>query len=60
VNYAPIHTLFDAIQGATIASGQVTDEEGLHINFMDGRILVILNIRGTICLSLMAPVEKLH
>jgi hypothetical protein len=34
--------LLDQLEGATVVSGYVENEEGMHICFQDGRVLVIV------------------
>ena len=48
----------NAIEGAVIVSGFVENEEGLHLCFADGRVLIIA---GVFTVGLMKrDVEKLH
>ena len=54
----PAENLLDQIDGATISSHFIEDNEGLHICFADGRILVIA---GTFAISIVkAGSERLH
>jgi len=51
-------TVMDQLEGATVATWFVEDEEGLHICFADGRTLIIA---GTFAISILkAGSERLH
>jgi hypothetical protein len=53
----PAQNLLDQLDGATISTSFVEDEEGLHVCLQDGRILVVA---GYFALSIIKSVEKLH
>jgi hypothetical protein len=51
----------EAIEGATIVSGDCMDGEGMHLHLQDGRVLVITVIRGCMALALLSESrEMLH
>lgn len=50
--------ILDQLEGATIVSWDCSDEEGMHLVFQDGRVLVIA---GMFALSvLQMGSERLH
>ena len=40
----PASSVLDQLEGATIVSSYVEDEEGMHIVLEDGRVLIIAGI----------------
>ena len=50
MNIISANSLVDQLEGATIVSAEVREEEGMHIVLEDGRVLVIA---GMFALSLM-------
>ena len=56
VDAALAQDMLDQLQGAQIASSCVADDQGLHVYFADGRVLVIA---GYFALSLLKS-ERLH
>ena len=53
-----VSRILDAIEGAVIVSGYVEDDEGMHLAFSDGRVLIIA---GVFAISLMRlDRERLH
>ena len=57
VTLTPAEHILDAIQGATVSVGYVENEEGLHLCFRDGRVLII---KGIFTIGLMRSEERLH
>ena len=57
LNITPTEHILEAIRGATVCEGYVENEEGLHIWFQDGRVLIIA---GVFTIGLMKSEEKLH
>jgi hypothetical protein len=58
VNLTEPRNLLDLVEGATILSSDVSDEEGMHFYLSDGRVLVIV---GTFAVSLLrVDTERLH
>jgi hypothetical protein len=50
--------VLDQLEGATIVSSEILEDDGMHIAFSDGRILVIA---GLFALSLLRlDRERLH
>lgn len=50
--------LLDQLEGATIISWECSDEEGMHLTFADGRVLVVA---GFFAMSILqATKERLH
>ena len=41
MNHVAVASLLDQLEGATIVATYVEDDEGMHLCFEDGRILVI-------------------
>ena len=58
VDYVSASSLLDKLEGATIVSYFIEDDNGLHLCFQDGRILVIAGVFA-IGLSRVCQ-EKLH
>ena len=57
IEVVPGESILDQIEGATIVSVYIEDEEGMHICFQDGRILII---SGVFFLGLKRVGEMLH
>lgn len=59
VNLTEANEVLNAVEGATIVSGYVEDDSGLHFVLADGRILVIV---GFFAIGLMRVVdpERMH
>jgi len=55
IREVPANSILDQLDGETIASHYVEDEEGLHICFQSGRILVI---GGFFAISLLQQDRK--
>jgi hypothetical protein len=61
VTLSPAEEVMEAIEGATIVSGDVNEGDGLHLHLQDGRVFVITVIRGCMALAILSPEsEKLH
>ena len=57
IDLVPGEKILDQIEGATIVSVHVEDEEGMHLCFQDGRVLIV---SGVFILALQKRGERLH
>ena len=57
IEVVPSESILDQIEGATIVSVYIEDEDGMHICFRDGRVLIV---SGVFFLGLKRVAEMLH